>query len=109
MAATTFFSLPTALWISRRRSPTKNVNWRVFGLLLIGYTLLLRLMYLGNIELLKEEAYYWNYAQHLAPGYLDHPPMVALLISFGTLVFGNNELGVRFGAFICWFITALYV
>jgi dolichol-phosphate mannosyltransferase len=109
LAATTCCSLPAALWISRRRSPAKSVNWRVFGFLLIGYTLLLRLIYLGNIELLQEEAYYWNYAQHLAPGYLDHPPMVALLISFGTLLFGNNELGVRFGAFICWFITALYV
>ncbi len=109
LAATTCCSLPVALWISRHRSPAKNINWRIFGFLLIGYTLLLRLIYLGNIELLQEEAYYWNYAQHLAPGYLDHPPMVALLISLGTLLFGNNELGVRFGAFICWFITALFV
>jgi len=109
LAATTCCSLPASLWISRRRSSAKSVNWRVFGFLLIGYTLLLRLIYLGNIELLQEEAYYWNYAQHLAPGYLDHPPMVALLISFGTLLLGNNEFGVRLGAFICWFITAFYV
>lgn len=109
LAATTCFFLPAALWVSQFSPAEKSVNWRVFGVLLIGYTLLLRLMYMGNIELLQEEAYYWNYAQHLAPGYLDHPPMVALLISFGTLLLGDNELGVRIGAFLCWFITALNV
>lgn len=101
-------SLPLALLLSRFRPLTERINWYLFGSLLIGYTLLLRLIYMGSVELLQEEAYYWNYSQHLAPGYLDHPPMVALLIHFGTLLFGNTELGVRFGSFVCWFITALY-
>ncbi|MFH0781749.1 MAG: glycosyltransferase family 39 protein [Pseudomonadota bacterium] len=86
----------------------RGVNWTVFGSLLIGYTILLRLAYLGNFDLIQEEAYYWNYAQHLATGYLDHPPVVALFIKFGTLLFGQDELGVRFGAFICWFVTAFF-
>lgn len=107
-AFSTFLSLPVAILISRHPLQTGRINWKVFGILLIGYTILLRLMYLGSIELIQEEAYYWNYSQHMAPGYLDHPPMVALLIRFGTMLFGNNELGVRFGAFICWFITAFY-
>lgn len=83
--------------------------WRLLGSLLIAYTILLRLLYLGVIELLQEEAYYWNYSQHMAAGYLDHPSMVALLIRFGTLLFGTTEAGVRFGAFLCWFITAFFV
>jgi len=86
----------------------QSVHWRSFGIFLIGYTVLLRLFYLGNIELIQEEAYYWNYAQHLAPGYLDHPPVIALLIRFGTRLFGNDEFGVRFGAFTCWFITGFF-
>jgi len=63
---------------------------------------LLRLVYLGLPNLLPQEAYYWNYAQHPAFGYLDHPPMVAWLIKFGTLMFKHSEFGVRFGAFVSW-------
>ena len=44
----------------------------------------------------------------MALGYLDHPPMVALLIWIGTHLFGNSETGVRLGAFLCWFITAWF-
>lgn len=68
----------------------------------------LRLMYLGLPELMEQEAYYWNYAQHLDLSYLDHPPMVALLIWLGTNLCGINEFGVRIGAFLCWFVTAFF-
>ena len=84
------------------------VNWRLTALFLIGYTLILRLLYFGTFELTQEEAYYWNYSQHMAMGYLDHPPMVALLIWIGTHLFGNSEIGVRVGAFVCWSITAWF-
>ncbi|MEX0273527.1 MAG: ArnT family glycosyltransferase [Flavobacteriaceae bacterium] len=46
-------------------------------------------------ELIFDEAYYWYYSQHMAWGYFDHPPMVALLIKLGGLLF-PGELGVRF-------------
>jgi dolichol-phosphate mannosyltransferase len=111
LLASTSIGWITALSISRNdhlRPQAHTIDWKLFGTLLIGYTLLLRLVYLGDIELIQEEAYYWNYAQHMAPGYLDHPPMVALLIHFGTLLFGNTELGVRLGTFLCWFVTAFF-
>ncbi|MBB3386633.1 MULTISPECIES: glycosyltransferase family 39 protein [unclassified Rhizobium] len=73
---------------------------------IIIYLLSLRLVFLGFANLLPEEAYYWNYAQHLDIGYLDHPPMVAWLIWLGTTLFGDNEFGVRIGAYICWLLTA---
>lgn len=41
-----------------------------------------------------DEAYYWLYAQHLAFGYFDHPPMVAWMIRAGLLIF-QNILGLR--------------
>jgi len=44
--------------------------------------------------LIFDEAYYWFYAQDLAWGYFDHPPMVAFLISLGSTLF-NGELGIR--------------
>ncbi len=83
-----------------------SIKWRIATIGLVAYTLLLRLVYLGLPNLLPEEAYYWNYAQHPALGYLDHPPMVAWLIAMGTAVFGDNEFGVRIGTFLCWLITA---
>ena len=42
-----------------------------------------------------DEAYYWMWSKHLAGGYYDHPPMVALVIRAGTLIAGDTELGVR--------------
>ncbi len=83
-------------------------EWYYFIASAIIYSLLLRLLYLGIPELFYEEAYYWNYAKHLDIGYLDHPPMVAWIIGLFTNLMGNNEFAVRFGAFICWFITAYF-
>src|SRR5215475_923274 len=42
-----------------------------------------------------DEAYYWMWSKHLAGGYYDHPPMVALVIRAGTMIAGDTELGVR--------------
>ena len=74
----------------------------------VGYIVLLKLFYLGVPELLFEEAYYWNYAQHLDIGYLDHPLIVAWTITAFTKMLGNIEFAVRFGAFLLWFITAYF-
>ena len=45
--------------------------------------------------LFEDEAYYWVWSKNLAFGYFDHPPMVALWVKLGELVF-NGELGLRF-------------
>src|SRR5262249_36556797 len=42
-----------------------------------------------------DETYYWIWSRALAPGYLDHPPMVALWIRAGTELAGSRPLGVR--------------
>ena len=74
----------------------------------IVYLVLLRLFYGGPFEILSEEGYYWSYAQHLDISYLDHPPMVALLIWASTILFGHSEFSVRIGALVCWAITGYY-
>jgi hypothetical protein len=45
-------------------------------------------------QLQDDEAYYWVYSKFLSWGYFDHPPMIALLIKAGTIIF-PGELGVR--------------
>lgn len=53
------------------------------------------LLQAGFSELADDEAYYHMFAQNLAWGYFDHPPMTALLVWAGEHLFGG-ELGVRF-------------
>jgi len=55
----------------------------------------LRLVVAGVTPLSGDEAYYWVWSHALAPGYLDHPPMVALWIRAGTWLAGQDTLGVR--------------
>ncbi|MGI9536076.1 MAG: glycosyltransferase family 39 protein [Desulfocapsaceae bacterium] len=74
----------------------------------VAALIVLKLLYLGLPELMEQEAYYWNYAQHPDLSYLDHPPLAALLIWLGTGVFGTTEFGVRIGAFLSWFATAYF-
>jgi dolichol-phosphate mannosyltransferase len=81
---------------------------RALAIGLISYAVVLRLVYLGSVELLPEEAYYWNYSRHLDIGYLDHPPMVAWLIRLGTAAFGQSQFGVRIGALCCGVITSVF-
>lgn len=75
---------------------------------IVAFALLLRLVYSGQVELLPEEAYYWNYSRHLDFGYLDHPPMVGWLIGLGTAAFGDTEFGVRISALCCGAIAAFF-
>ncbi|NTA13997.1 glycosyltransferase family 39 protein [Agrobacterium tumefaciens] len=88
-------------------SPT--IRWKLAAVAVASYVLVLRIVYQGSIDVLPQEAYYWNYAQYPAMGYLDHPPMVAWLIWLGTSVFGDSEFGVRIGATMCWLATAFFV
>lgn len=55
----------------------------------------LRLVVAWYVPLAPDEAYYWVWSHALAPGYLDHPPMVALWIAAGTALVGKTALGVR--------------
>jgi dolichol-phosphate mannosyltransferase len=99
-----FFVFPPT---GTRISP--SVRWRLAAVAVAVYALLLRLVYMRSLNLIPEEAYYWNYAQHLDYGYLDHPPMVAWTIWFMTLIFGTSEFSVRAGALLFWCIGAVFV
>lgn len=88
--------------------PPREIRWRTAAAGLAAYAVLLRLTFMGVVDLIPEEAYYWNYAQHPDIGYLDHPPMTAWLIGLGTQLLGDTELGVRLFAWLGWFATAVF-
>jgi dolichol-phosphate mannosyltransferase len=89
-------------------SAAGSARMRALAIGFIAYAFALRLVYLGSVELLPEETYYWNYSRHLDIGYLDHPPMVAWLIRVGTAAFGQSQFGVRVGAVCCGVITSVF-
>ena len=64
-------------------------------LLWLGVWWCANLIEAGCTELANDEAYYHMFAQRLAWGYFDHPPVTALLVWAGERLFGG-ELGVRF-------------
>ncbi|HEU5299019.1 MAG TPA: glycosyltransferase family 39 protein [bacterium] len=52
----------------------------------IAAAVVLRAAAAATGPLIDDEAYYWLWAQRLAWGYLDHPPLVAWLIALTTVV-----------------------
>jgi 4-amino-4-deoxy-L-arabinose transferase-like glycosyltransferase len=65
--------------------------------------ILLRGVVAASTPLSYDEAYYWLWSRHLAPGYYDHPPLIAFLIRGGTTLFGDTNIGVRF---LPWLLSA---
>lgn len=67
----------------------------------------LRIAYASLIELRTDEAYYWTWSKEHVLSFLDHPPMIAWFIRFGTGIFGDTDLGVRFGGIVAMACTQL--
>jgi hypothetical protein len=72
----------------------RNTSLTITSLTILALVVL-RLIAAAVTPLTFDEAYYWMWSKHLAGGYYDHPPMVALVIRAGTVIAGDTELGVR--------------
>src|SRR5215468_10575694 len=68
---------------------------------------LMRIVYASVLDLRTDEAYYWTWSKEGALSFLDHPPMIAWFIRFGTAIFGDTTLGVRFGGIVAMLVTQL--
>ena len=68
----------------------------------IATTFLVRLAFTlsGQLDLSQDEAQYWDWSRTLQWSYYSKGPLVAFIIRFWTGIFGNTELGVRFGAMV---------
>ena len=67
----------------------------------------LRLVYASVTDLRTDEAYYWTWSKESVLSFLDHPPMIAWFIRFGTSIFGDTNLGVRFAGILAMLVTQL--
>ena len=67
----------------------------------------LRLALIGATQLSPDEAYYWMWGQRPALSYFSKGPGVAFVIRSSTMLFGDNEFGVRFWSPLCGAGTSL--
>ncbi|MDH2386811.1 glycosyltransferase family 39 protein [Bradyrhizobium sp. CER78] len=67
----------------------------------------MRLVYAHALDLRTDEAYYWTWSKENVLSFLDHPPMVAWFIRFGTAVLGDSNLGVRISGIVAMLATQL--
>jgi hypothetical protein len=81
-------------------------QWLAVAALIAAMTAL-RVIYAGATDLRTDEAYYWTWSKENALSFLDHPPMIAWFIRFGTAVFGDTNLGVRFAGIVAMLVTQL--
>jgi 4-amino-4-deoxy-L-arabinose transferase-like glycosyltransferase len=94
---------------SRMRADDRGCWRAALGIIAAGAVI--RLAFAAWLPVFPDEAYYWTWSRHLAAGYFDHPPMIALLIRFGGLFApaagGATALLVRLGPVLAGFVAAL--
>ncbi len=78
-------------------------------LFVLGLTAV-KLAVAASTGLVRDEAYYWLWSQHLSWGYFDHPPVVAAWIRAGIAIAGGGEIGVRLWSVLATLVlsAALY-
>lgn len=73
-------------------------RWGVMAIL--SLLLIIRVTYLliCPLELVPDEAYYWDWSRQLDWSYYSKPPMIAWLIAFSTAVGGDSVFAIRLPA-----------
>jgi hypothetical protein len=74
--------------------------------IIVAFVTLVRGLAAWKVPLTGDEAYYWEWAKHIALGYADHPPMVAYLI-FPFDWVTANPLWIRLGFLACGVVATL--
>jgi 4-amino-4-deoxy-L-arabinose transferase-like glycosyltransferase len=84
------------------RSEHHDKRWSR-ALFIVVAAALIRFAFAAFIPIFPDEAYYWDWSRHLAAGYFDHPPAIALLIRLSG---DASSIGVRFGPILSGFVAA---
>jgi 4-amino-4-deoxy-L-arabinose transferase-like glycosyltransferase len=74
--------------------------------LIVAMTVL-RGVYASLVDLRTDEAYYWTWSKENVLSFLDHPPMVAWFVRFGTAIFGDTNFGARFAGLVAMLAAQL--
>ncbi|MBI3699538.1 MAG: glycosyltransferase family 39 protein [Afipia sp.] len=71
----------------------------------VAVLVVLQIVYAATADLRTDEAYYWTWSKENVLSFLDHPPMIAWLVRFGTAIFGDTNFGARFGCVLAMWIA----
>ncbi|MGI8787154.1 MAG: glycosyltransferase family 39 protein, partial [Pyrinomonadaceae bacterium] len=95
---------------------SKNNAWLsplAIGAYFAVFTLLLHFIFNSNYGYFRDELYFIACSEHLAFGYPDHAPMVALMAKTSRVLFGDSLFAIRFFPAVAGalkvFLTALLV
>jgi 4-amino-4-deoxy-L-arabinose transferase-like glycosyltransferase len=93
---------------------SERLKARPFPVVLFIFLLavsIFRIYYIQNgpLDLSPDEAHYWEWSRRLDLSYYSKGPMIAYLIRIGTLLFGDNILGVRSMAVIFSALSSVFL
>ena len=99
-------TIPPPMQGSAKPARIASRQWLAVAAVIAALTAM-RVIYAGVIDLRTDEAYYWTWSKESVLSFLDHPPMIAWFIRFGTAIFGDTNLGVRFAGIVAMLVTQL--
>jgi Dolichyl-phosphate-mannose-protein mannosyltransferase len=82
-----------------RGARSESFTWDVSLLLAVGFglaTFVLHMLAAGRYGYQRDELYFISCARHLAWGYVDQPPLIAVVAKVALAVFGDSLYGLRF-------------
>lgn len=77
---------------------TRRCDRLALALVIVSVGVRLFIVATGQIGLVQDEAQYWDWTRHPQWSYYSKGPLIAWIITLGTSLFGDTELGVRIGA-----------
>lgn len=84
--------------MSLRESFERRAHFWAILLILVPAGLRFWFVATGQLDLVQDEAQYWDWTRHLQLTYYSKGPLIAWIIAAGARVFGDTELGVRAGS-----------
>lgn len=69
-------------------------------IILISFSTRLWFIMSGQLDLVQDEAQYWDWSRRFQLSYYSKGPLIAWLIDFWVTLLGNTEAGVRMGAVV---------
>ncbi|WP_029894257.1 ArnT family glycosyltransferase [Desulfohalovibrio reitneri] len=83
-------------------SASNRTRWDIVAacIILVSVAAKLWVVATGQLNLVQDEAQYWDWTRQLQWSYYSKGPLIAWIIHLGTSIFGDTELGVRIGAIV---------
>lgn len=95
-------SISALLFRAFNRHEDTPQAWEIRFFFLLGTLFLWRILYviIVPLDLVPDEAYYWDWSRILDWGYYSKPPLIAWIIALSTHLLGNSAFAVRLPAVI---------